>query len=44
MGLTKFVEGSPRLRPAKECFHIPVRQAERGRTVTLSVLIPSSAC
>jgi hypothetical protein len=42
VGLAKFVESSPGLRSAKECFHILVGQAEHGRTVTFSVFTPGS--
>jgi hypothetical protein len=43
MGLAKLLECSACLRPAKERFHILVREAEHGGAVTLSVFI-STMC
>lgn len=41
MGLAELLEGDARLRPAIECFHVRLGEAEDGRAVALGVFIPA---
>ena len=41
MGLAELLEGYARLRPAIECFHVRLGEAEDGGAVALGVFMPT---